>query len=112
MTSSWELPIGISCSQPTALPIFSWPTILIFFYEAETRGIALMLSGHTHGGQIRIRGGPTIVRHSRFFLDEGSYSYGSCLAVVSRGLGAVGLPWRIGADPEAVLIQIDPTTQD
>ena len=81
-----------------------------FFYEAETRGIALMLSGHTHGGQIRFRGGPPIVRHSRFFLDEGSYSYGSCLAVVSRGLGAVGLPWRIGADPEAVLIQIDPPT--
>ncbi|MCZ6562195.1 MAG: metallophosphoesterase, partial [Deltaproteobacteria bacterium] len=81
-----------------------------FFYEAETRGIALMLSGHTHGGQIRFRGGPTICRNSRFFLDEGSYSYGSCLAVVSRWLGAVGLPWRIGADPEAVLIQIDPPT--
>ena len=49
-------------------------------------------------------------RQSVFSLDEGVYSYGSSLLVVSRGLGAVGLPWRIGADPEAVLIQIDPPT--
>jgi len=81
-----------------------------FFYEAEARGAALVLSGHTHGGQIRFRGGPPLVRQSRFSLDEGAYSYGSSLLVVSRGLGAVGLPWRIGADPEAVLIQIDSPT--
>jgi predicted MPP superfamily phosphohydrolase len=79
-----------------------------FFYEAEARGVALVFSGHTHGGQIRLRGGPPIVRQSRVCLDEGAYTHGSCLLVVSRGLGAVGLPWRIGADPEAVLIQIDP----
>ena len=81
-----------------------------FFYEAEARGAALVLSGHTHGGQIRFRGGPPLVRQSRFALDEGAYSYGSSLLVVSRGLGAVGLPWRIGADPEAVLIQVDSPT--
>ncbi len=79
-----------------------------FFYEAEARGVPLVLSGHTHGGQIRFRSGPPIVRHSVFSLDEGAYSYGSSLLVVSRGLGAVGLPWRSGADPEAVVIQIDP----
>ncbi len=78
------------------------------FYKAEACGAALVLSGHTHGGQIRFPNGPPIVRHSVFSLDEGAYSHGSSLLVVSRGLGAVGLPWRIGADPEAVLIQIDP----
>ncbi len=81
-----------------------------FFYEAEARGAALLLSGHTHGGQIRFRGRSPLVRQSVFSLDEGLYSYGSSLLVVSRGLGAVGLPWRIGADPEAVLIQIVPPT--
>lgn len=80
-----------------------------FFYEAEARGAALVLSGHTHGGQIRFRGGPPLVRQSVFSLDEGAYSHDSSLLVVSRGLGAVGLPWRIGADPEAVLIEIDPS---
>ena len=77
-----------------------------FFYEAEARGVALTLSGHTHGGQIRFPNLPPIVRQSQFCLDEGAYAYNSSLLIVSRGLGSVGLPWRYGADPEAVLIEI------
>jgi predicted MPP superfamily phosphohydrolase len=79
------------------------------FYEAERRGVALVLSGHTHGGQIRLPGGPPIVRQSRFRLDEGLYVHGDAMLAVSRGLGAVGLPWRVGADPEAVVLQIRST---
>ena len=79
-----------------------------FFYEAERRDIPLTLSGHTHGGQIRFRNGPPLVRQSKFCLDEGAYAYNSSLLVVSRGLGSVGLPWRYGADPEAVFIEITP----
>jgi hypothetical protein len=76
------------------------------FYEAERRGVALVLSGHTHGGQIRLPGGPPIVRQSHFCLDEGLYVHGSALLAVTRGLGAVGLPWRWGAKPEAVLLRV------
>lgn len=76
------------------------------FYDAEERGIPLTLSGHTHGGQIRFFKGPPLVRQSQFCLDEGVYAFNSSLLVVSRGLGSVGLPWRYGADPEAVMIQI------
>jgi len=79
-----------------------------FFYEAEARRVPLMLSGHTHGGQIRLPGRAPILRQSRFCLDEGTFSFRSSLLVVSRGLGSVGLPWRWGADPEAVLIEILP----
>jgi predicted MPP superfamily phosphohydrolase len=32
--------------------------------------------------------------------------HGSTMLAVTRGLGAVGLPWRIGANPEAVLLRI------
>jgi len=79
------------------------------FYEAESRGIPLTLSGHTHGGQIRLPKGSPIIRHSRYCLDEGAYSYRSSTLLVSRGLGSVGLPWRWGADPEALLIEILPS---
>jgi len=78
------------------------------FYAAAAREIPLVLSGHTHGGQIRLPNGPPIIRQSRFCLDEGAYAFGSSLLIVSRGLGSVGLPWRWGADPEAVLIEIVP----
>lgn len=78
------------------------------FYAAAARGVPLTLSGHTHGGQIRLPHGPPIIRQSRFCLDEGAYAFQSSLLVVSRGLGSVGLPWRWGADPEAVLLEIIP----
>jgi predicted MPP superfamily phosphohydrolase len=78
------------------------------FYAAAAYGVPLVLSGHTHGGQIRLPNGPPIIRQSRFCLDEGAYAFRSSLLVVSRGLGCVGLPWRWGADPEAVLIEIVP----
>ena len=78
------------------------------FYDAEARGVPLTLSGHTHGGQIRLPNGPPIIRQSRFCLDEGAYAFHSSLLIVSRGLGSVGIPWRWGADPEAVLIEVIP----
>jgi predicted MPP superfamily phosphohydrolase len=78
------------------------------FYQANAHGIPLILSGHTHGGQIRFPNGPPIIRQSRYCLDEGMYSYRSSVLIVSRGLGSVGLPWRWGADPEAILIDILP----
>ena len=78
------------------------------FYEAVSRGVPVILSGHTHGGQIRLPNGPPIIRQSRYRLDEGIYAHRSSLLVVSRGLGSVALPFRWGADPEAVLIEIVP----
>ena len=77
------------------------------FYEAEARGIPLTLSGHTHGGQIRLPNGPAIIRQSQFCLDEGVFAYRTARLVVSRGLGSIVLPVRWGADPEAVLIEIE-----
>jgi predicted MPP superfamily phosphohydrolase len=75
-------------------------------FEAERRGVALMLSGHTHAGQLRVPGLPVLVRQSRYRLDEGRFRAGSTELVVSRGLGAVGLPWRMACPPEAVLLRI------
>jgi predicted MPP superfamily phosphohydrolase len=76
------------------------------FYEAERRGVALVLSGHTHGGQIRFPGGPPVVRQSQFCLDEGLYVHGATVLAVTRGVGTVGLPFRAGAHPEAVLLRL------
>ena len=78
------------------------------FYEAQAFGVALTLAGHTHGGQIRFPNGSPIVRQSRYCLDEGIYAFRSSLLVVSRGLGSVLLPFRWGADPEAILLEVVP----
>jgi predicted MPP superfamily phosphohydrolase len=78
------------------------------FHDAVSRSIPLTLAGHTHGGQIRLPNGPPIIRQSRYCLDEGVYRREGSLLIVSRGLGSVALPFRWGADPEAVLIEIVP----
>jgi predicted MPP superfamily phosphohydrolase len=78
------------------------------FYDAEARGVPLTLSGHTHGGQIRVPNGRPLIRQSRFCLDEGVYAFRSSRLVVTRGLGAIVIPWRWGAEPEAVLIEVVP----
>ena len=75
-------------------------------FDAARGGVALMLSGHTHGGQIRVPGLPVLVRQSRYRLDEGRYRVGPMELLVSRGLGASGLPVRFGCPPEAVLIHL------
>ena len=87
------------------------PVILLshnpdLFLDAANRGVDLMLSGHTHGGQIRIPGRGVMVRQSRFHLDEGLYRLGKAQLVVSRGLGVTGVPLRIGCPPEGVLIRL------
>ena len=75
-------------------------------FDAARRGVALMLSGHTHGGQVRLPRLPVLVRQSRYRLDEGRFTIGETQAIVSRGLGAVGVPFRFGCPPEALLLTL------
>jgi predicted MPP superfamily phosphohydrolase len=87
------------------------PVVLIshnpdVFPEAAARGVALTLSGHTHGGQVRIPGRPVLVRMSRYRLDEGRFEHEGKHLVVSRGVGVSGIPLRIACSPEAVLVTL------
>jgi len=76
------------------------------FFEAAARGVSLTLSGHTHGGQVRIPGRPVLVRMSRYRLDEERFTHGPAHLVVSRGLGVSGIPLRIACAPEVVLVTL------
>lgn len=74
----------------------------VFAQEPSSLRIDLMLSGHTHGGQIRLPLiGPPIVpsRYGRKYL--GGLVRGPAFPVlVSRGAGMTMLPIRVGAPPE------------
>ncbi len=75
-------------------------------FDAARAGVALVLSGHTHGGQVVVPGLPLLVRQSRHGLDAGRYRAGSTEVVVSRGLGVVGLPLRVGSPAEVVRLTL------
>ncbi len=69
----------------------------------------LILSGHTHGGQVTFFGRWVPVRHTRV---GNHYAGGMCrcpsgpVLITSRGLGASELPVRFGARPEIVRITL------
>ncbi len=75
-------------------------------FEAAQHDVDLVLSGHTHGGQIRLPGLPPLVRQSRYGLLEGRYRVDDTELIVSRGSGAVGLPFRLHCPPEIVLLHL------
>lgn len=69
--------------------------------------VALTLSGHTHGGQVRVFGYAPVV--PSFYGQR--YAYGHIVEegrhlIVSGGLGCSGLPIRFGSPPEIVLIEL------
>lgn len=76
------------------------------FGKAAGRGIGLMLSGHTHGGQIEPFGIFTrlIFRDG----DRGLRRKGDSYLFVSTGAGTWGPPMRVGTSPEVIIIDLIP----
>ena len=99
-----DLDRALADTEPPVILLCHHPDLL---FEAARHGVALMLSGHTHAGQIRVPHLPVLVRQSRYRLDEGRYRYRDTELVVSRGLGAVGVPFRLACPPEAILLTLE-----
>jgi predicted MPP superfamily phosphohydrolase len=63
--------------------------------------IDLMLSGHTHGGQIRLPYiGPLILPPMGQKYIEGLFQFDHMQLYVNRGIGTVGLPFRLNCPAE------------
>ena len=73
--------------------------------------VDLQLSGHTHGGQVRIPGlGAIILPQLGHRYVEGLYRVGSSQVYTSRGIGMVGLPFRFNCPPEVTEITLCQTS--
>ncbi len=71
------------------------------------RGAALMLCGHTHGGQIAAPGGPIVVHgHLGRRWPAGLYDIDGLPLFVSRGIGAVEIPLRLYAPPDVAIFTV------
>jgi predicted MPP superfamily phosphohydrolase len=70
--------------------------------------VDLMLSGHTHGGQVYIPGVGTPVLPSRYGQKyaSGLVQGPACPVFISCGLGTALLPVRIGVPPEIAVIEL------
>jgi len=78
------------------------------FPVAARQGYQLTLSGHTHGGQLALELFDQHLCAARFITPYtyGVYREGSAAIYVTRGIGTVGIPARVGAPPEVALIRL------
>ena len=68
---------------------------------SATRKFGLMLSGHSHGGQIALPGGiPIHVPDYANKFPRGWYNVNGLKLYTNRGLGTVGIPMRFCSRPE------------
>jgi predicted MPP superfamily phosphohydrolase len=78
------------------------------FPVAAKQGWDLTLAGHTHGGQVTVEILDRSVNVARFFTPfvYGSYRSGRSSIYVTRGIGTIAMPTRIGAPPETALLRL------
>jgi len=83
------------------------------FPVAADKGFPLTIAGHTHGGQVRVEILRQDLNIARFFTPyvDGLYHIknggkDSSSIFVSRGIGTIALPARLGAPPEVALLRL------
>lgn len=75
--------------------------------EAAALSVPVLLSGHTHGGQIVLPGlGPIAARE--FPVIAGTARRENTTVFVSRGVGTVYLPVRVNCPPEVAILRMTP----
>src|ERR1043166_7969520 len=95
---------GLDVKTPTIL-LSHQPTVLDL---EQTQNVSLIVSGHTHGGQINfpLLGAPA----SHFTKDlkyaRGLFRRGETQLYVSSGTGVIGLPLRFGVRPEIAVLRL------
>jgi len=78
----------------------------IILRRAARAGVDLVLSGHTHGGQVTLRPEKNRSGRPRRRLLRGLGRRGNTQIYVTRGLGTVVLPIRYGCPPEVSVLEL------
>lgn len=100
-----DLPLALAGSSADEMKLLLAhnPTIL---RRAARAHVDLVLSGHTHGGQVAWRSERSASGKPRRRILRGLGQRGDTQIYVSRGLGTVVLPIRYGSPPEVTLLEL------
>lgn len=95
---------GLDTKLPTVL-LSHQPSVLDL---DQAKQASLIISGHTHGGQIDL---PLIGAPARFATKDlryaqGLFKLGNTQLYVSSGTGVIGLPVRLGVRPEIAVLRL------
>ena len=80
--------------------------------EASELNIPLVLSGHTHGGQVLLPGVGAVAKAARFPILAGTGRRENTSIFVSRGIGTVYVPMRFNCPPEVAVLTLRRPVKD
>jgi predicted MPP superfamily phosphohydrolase len=102
--------IGVDDLAATLAKVTDDAPVILLAHEPDVAArvparVALQLSGHTHGGQIRLFGWSPLAptRYDKFVY---GHARENCDVIVSGGLGCSIMPFRLGVPPEIVLVTL------
>jgi predicted MPP superfamily phosphohydrolase len=100
-----DLPLALAGSRDDEMKLLLAHNPIIL-RRAARAGVDLVLSGHTHGGQVTLRPEKTRFGRPRRRLLRGLGRRGNTQIYVTRGLGTVVLPIRYGCPPEVSVLEL------
>ncbi len=106
MVGKTDIAAALHGSYPDEMKLLLAHNPLIF-RQAVRNGVDLTLSGHTHGGQIRVRDAEKRILPRRK-LSSGLHKRSESQIYITRGIGTVVLPVRYQCPPEISLLELRP----
>ena len=104
MVGKTDVPAALRGSFPDEMKLLLAHNPIIF-REAARYGVDLTLSGHTHGGQIKIRDkDKRMIRRRK--LTSGLHRRQESQIYITRGIGTVVVPMRYQCPPEISLLEL------
>jgi predicted MPP superfamily phosphohydrolase len=100
-----DLPLALAGSHDAELKVLLAHNPIILRRAARS-SVDLVLSGHTHGGQVTLRSEKSRSGRPRRRMLRGLGRRGNTQIYVTRGLGTVVLPIRYGCPPEVSLLEL------
>lgn len=104
MVGKTDVPAALRGSYPDEMKLLLAHNPIIF-REAARLGIDLTLSGHTHGGQIKVRDDAKRILPQRK-LKAGLHARRKSQIYITRGIGTVVVPMRYQCPPEISLLEL------
>ena len=104
MVGKTDVPAALRGSFPDEMKLLLAHNPVIF-REAARVGIDLTLSGHTHGGQIKVRSDEKRILPQRK-LKAGLHTRRNSQIYITRGIGTVVVPMRYQCPPEISLLEL------
>ena len=108
--------IGVDDLGATLAKVTDEAPVILLAHEPDVAmrvpsRVALQLSGHTHGGQVRLFGWSPVVPSRYGNVLAYGHARINCDVIVSGGLGCSIMPFRLGVPPEIVLVTLGGSTQ-